>query len=104
MEGYLRPEFGELKRCVWEFGRQEKEFEQTRDRITTDSEADHLVAGGEKAEESGEDARCRAGGHQRYKGEPDTALPQGAWSSLGNLDTGRSTSREENHVMELRLP
>lgn len=84
--------------------KKQQEFEQVTDRITTDSEDDHLVAGGEKAEESGEGARCRARGHPGYEGEPDTALPQGAWNSLGNLDTGRSTSREEDHVTKLRLP
>lgn len=79
--------------------KKQQEFEQVRDRITTDSEDDHLVAGRWR-----EGRRCRARGRQGHKGEPGTALPQGAWSSLGNLDTGRSASREEDHVTKLCLP
>lgn len=41
--------------------KKQQEFEQVRDRITTESEDDHLVAGGEKAE----DAEPGAAGAQR---------------------------------------
>lgn len=67
-------------------------FEQVRDRITSDSEDNTLVAGGGKAgEERGEGTRCRVG--VAVNGPNQTQpFPQGARSSLGKLDTGMSAS------------
>lgn len=73
-----------------------------RDRITSDSEDNTLVAGGGKAGEDGiGGARCRVGGrYQRYKGQPGTAL-----SSRGLELTGETGHMcVSTHVAKLHLP
>lgn len=74
-------------------------FEPVRDRITSDSEDNTLVAGGGKAgEERGEGARCRADvGCQ--PSNPDTAL-----SSRSSALTGEAGHRHVSiHVTKPRL-
>lgn len=67
-------------------------FEQVRDRITSDSEDNTLVAGGGKSgEKRGEGTRCRVGVAVNSPNQTQL-FPPGAWSSLGKLDTGMSAS------------
>lgn len=71
--------------------KKQQEFEQVRDRITTDSEDDHLVAGGEKAEDAEPGA---ARGTKENQAQPclrELGAHWGTWTRAGQPREKRTT-------------